>query len=466
MILTVDEILEATCGSLWLGKPGAVFEGASIDSREIKGKELFFPLKGEKEDGHKYIIAALKRGAAGSLLEKKQVSFFSREQFPPGKCVILVNDSQQSLQKIASYYRQKFNIPLLAVTGSNGKTTTKDFLASVLSSRYHVLKTEGNLNNHIGLPLMLLRLRKEHELAVLELGMSSLGEISLLTALSRPSLGVITNIGEAHMEFLGSQENIARAKEELLLMMGSQAAAFLNGDDPFLLRLGKNFRGRTYYFGFNENNDYRVLRHALSREGTDFDVHLPGNKVENFKISLPGKLNIYNALAAIAVGLQLHLKPQQIREGLSRTKFSGMRMEKIWVKSGFYIINDAYNASPSSMKFALQTLQELAGTAKKIAVLGDMLELGPLEAKGHLEIGKYLSDKIDCLVTVGKRAVLIAEGAKKAGFPSQNIFSVKNQTEAVKYLEKHPLPDAFILVKGSRGMYMETVVEELLAKYN
>lgn len=466
MLFTADEVLKVTEGSLWLGKPDTVFEEVSIDSREIKGAELFFPLMGEKENGHKYILEALKRGAAGSLLENKQKELFSKKIFPPGKCIIVVKDSQQSLQKLASYHRSKFALPLLAVTGSSGKTTTKDLTASVLSSRYKVLKTQGNLNNHLGLPLMLLRLRKEHEAAVLELGMSGLGEIAFLARLSRPSIGIITNIGEAHIGLLGSRGNIAKAKGELLCEMGPRTTAFLNGDDPYLQDIGGKFKGRTFYYGFKEGNDFRIMNYSSNGSRTDFKVLFPDGERENFWTPFPGKHHLYNALAAIAAGRHFSLTSAQIKEGLSKTVFSAMRMEKVFLKKGFYIINDAYNANPSSMKYALQSLKEFAGSKKKIAILGDMLELGPLEKEGHLETGAYLTDKVDYLITVGKLAALIAEGAKKAGFPTKNIFMASDHPEAVKLLEQLDLFESFILVKGSRGMSMENIVEELQSKYN
>jgi UDP-N-acetylmuramoyl-tripeptide--D-alanyl-D-alanine ligase len=466
MLFTADEVLKVTGGSLWLGEVDAVFEGLSIDSREIKEGDLFFPLRGAKEDGHSYILGALQRGARGSLLESAQKGQFSQGIFPPGKCIIIVKDSQQSLQKLASYHRNKFEIPFIAVTGSSGKTTTKDFIASVLSSKYKTLKTEGNFNNHLGLPLTLLCLRKGHEAAVLELGMSGRGEIAFLTMLSRPSIGVITNIGEAHIGLLGSKENIAKAKGELLLEMGSGATALLNGDDPLLLHLGGEFKGQVFYYGFTKNSHFRVINYSSNGEGTSFETLLPDGSTENFWIPFPGKHHLYNALAAIAAGWHCMLTPAQIKKGLLKADFSAMRLKKISLKSGFYIVNDAYNANPDSMKFALQSLKKFAGSNKKIAILGDMLELGSLEEERHLEIGAYLVDKIDCLITVGRLAALIAEGARSAGFFSDNIFIANNQTEAIKFLGQQDLHDSFILVKGSRGMYMEGIVEKLLAKYN
>ena len=232
MLFSKEEVLKVTKGKLWRGELCGGFQGVTIDSRQVGGGELFFPLSGEKVNGHVFIPDALQRGAAGSLLEEEWLPNFAAEAFPKNKAIIVVENTLQALHKLAAHHRAKFALPVVAVTGSNGKTTTKDFIASVLSTRYNVLKTEGNLNNHLGLPLMLLRLKKEHQVAVLELGMSGQGEIALLTALCRPARGVITNIGEAHLEFLGSKENIARAKGELPTGTDS-GAGLLNGDDPF-----------------------------------------------------------------------------------------------------------------------------------------------------------------------------------------------------------------------------------------
>ncbi len=467
MLFSVEEVLRVTSGKLWRGELKGSFHRAVIDSREARGGELFFPLQGEKENGHKFILDALNRGANGSLIEEEQIPRFTEGSFPSGKAVIAVKDSLQSLQKLAAYHRGKFSLPVVAVTGSNGKTTTKDFIASVLSTRYNVLKTEGNLNNHLGLPLMLLRLKKEHQAAVLELGMNTLGEIALLTSLCRPDTGIITNIGEAHLGLLGSKENIARAKGELLNNMDSRGKAILNGDDPLLKQMGREFAGQTFYYGFSKETNLRALHAFMDNTGYRFEVLLPDSSAENFWIPLPGKHNVYNALAAIAVGLDFSLTIKEIKGGLLESTFSRMRMEKTLVKSGFWVINDAYNANPTSMKFSLQSLKELARNSVKIAVLGDMFELGSAAEDKHYEIGKVLADVgVDYLIGVGKLAVFMAQGARDAGLPPERIFLSDNHGEAVEYLDSLDLQGAYILIKGSRGMRMEKIAEELLKKYD
>lgn len=468
MLFTAGEIARITGGELWLGKaePGTGFERVIIDSREARAGDFFCPLQGEKDNGHNYILDALARGASGSFLEWKWTERFSRNDFPPEKSIVVVNDTLVSLQKLSSYHRNRFSLHVVAVTGSNGKTTTKDFIASVLSKRYNVLKTEGNYNNHIGLPLTLLRLKREHEVAVLEMAMRGLGEIALLASLSRPSAGVITNIGEAHMELLGSKDNIARAKGELLEALGAEGTAFLNGDDPFLRQMGEKFRGRTFYYGFGKEVDFRVLRYNLDDLGCKFEVLMPGGATKEFWSPLPGRHNVYNALAAISVGLHFSLDHSEILSGLAGCSFSGMRMERTFVKGGFWIINDAYNANPTSMKYALDFLQEWGAGKTRIAVLGDMFELGLLAEEGHREVGRYLADlQLDYLVAVGKMASMVVLGAKERGFPPERIFYAPGHKEAIEFLHSLPLAGSIILVKGSRGMKMEKIVEELLGRF-
>lgn len=456
--------MNVTGGELLQGDPGGCFCRFIIDSRQAKGEELFFPLQGEKENGHRYIIHALNNGASGSLIEKRFLSDFYSAGFPGGKVVIVVDESLRCLQELARYHREKFSLPVIAVTGSNGKTTTKDFISSVLSIRYNVFKTEGNLNNHIGLPLMLLNLKKEHQVAVVEMGMSAPGEISLLASLAKPVLGVITNIGEAHLGLLGSKENIARAKGELLDAIGAEGKVFLNGDDPFLRRMGKKYKGESFFYGFQEGVNLRALNSVCDDFGSRFEVIFPDNNVETFRIPLMGRHNVYNALAAISLGLEFSLGIEEIKDGLSKSAVTGMRMEKKLSRRGFWVINDSYNANPTSMKAALQTLKETAGKGMSVAVLGDMLELGAAAEEEHLKVGEYSAElDIDYLITVGSMGRIIARGARNAGLPPSRVITAVNHREALDYLDSLHLTGSFILIKGSRGMRMETIAKELLA---
>ncbi|MDO9536526.1 MAG: UDP-N-acetylmuramoyl-tripeptide--D-alanyl-D-alanine ligase [Bacillota bacterium] len=466
MLFTVEEVIRITRGKLWWGEPKGAFHGALIDSRAVEGGELFFPLQGDKADGHNFILDALKKGARGSLLERDKLSLLNTGMIPEGKVVIVVENSIHSLQKLASYHRNKFSLPIIAVTGSSGKTTTKDLIASVLSTRYNMLKTEGNLNNHLGVPLTLLRLREEHQAAVMELGMSGLGEIALLTSLTKPAFGVITNIGEAHLGLLGSIDNIARAKGELLKTMGPQGKALLNGDDPLLRAMGDKFEGKSFYYGFEDGADLRALSCSPHDMGYGFEAAFPNGEMKSFWIPLLGKHNVYNALAAAAVGFHFSLEPDEIKKGLAVGNITKLRMEKTLVKGGFWVINDSYNANPASMKAALHSLKESAQNNVSIAVLGEMLELGSAAEEKHFEVGKYLAFLgIDLLITLGTLASHISQGAREAGFPPEKIIEASSNREVIEGLESIHLPGAFILIKGSRGMKMEKIAEELLAKH-
>ena len=468
MSTAIDEVLRATGGKL-LSRGEDDFSGFIIDSRKASekasGGDLFFPLPGENTDGHRYIAKALQNGAVGALMEESWADFVRNEPIPPGKTLILVENIMQAMHQLALFNRQKHPIPLIAVTGSNGKTTTKDLIASVLAVKYNVLKTEANYNNHLGLPLMLLSLNQDHEVAVLEMGMSGLGEIAFLASLALPSLGVITNIGEAHLASLGSRDNIAQAKNELLVSMGAGGKAFLNRDDPYLRKMGADFPGQAYYFGDDQEADLRLLDYSTSSGGgSRFAVYeAQAGDLWEFLLPLPGRHNINNALAAIALGLHFGLNYEEIKTGLDGAEITGMRMEIRQAEGGFQVVNDAYNASPTSMKAALETLVDLAGEKKMIAVLGDMLELGDLTEEGHLEVGRYLAALApEHLVTVGESAALIAQGAAEAGFPEEKIFKAESSREALEHLCSLELQDSCILLKGSRKMRLEQLSEELL----
>lgn len=449
------------------GPVEAWFSGAVIDSRKAQPGDLFVPLQGEKENGHQYILAALEQGAAGSLLEYGEITGFSGLEFPPEKVILAVENALQALQRLARAHRQKFNLPVVAVTGSNGKTTTKDFIAAVLAVRFPVLKTEGNLNNHIGLPLMLLRIKGEHQGVVLEMGMSGYGEIALLTSLCSPNLGVITNIGEAHLEMLGSRANIARAKGELLEEMAPGSTAFLNADDPFLRPMGARFPGQVCTFGFAEEADFRALHCGFEASGYYFTARTPSREdAESYWIPLPGRHNVYNALAALAVGIHLQLTPREIRAGLAAAEVSAMRMERSFAGSGFWIVNDAYNASPTSVQYALDYLVEWAGAQRKIAVLGDMLELGEASETAHRAVGRYAAEiGVDVVFTLGERAKLVAEGALQAGISPEHVFACTDCEEILHRLERFVEKGVTILIKGSRGMKMERIAATLQARY-
>lgn len=445
---TLDEILTATGGKLAGQEYQKSFTGVSTDTRTLKPGSLFIALKGEKFDGHDYIVRAVDSGAAGVVIGKKDV------YVPERTTAILVDDPLSAYQRLARFHRQRFSIPVVAITGSNGKTTTKDMVAAVLSSRMKVLKTEANYNNDVGLPLTLLNINKQHEVAVVEMGMRALGEIRRLAEVALPTIGVVTNVGETHIEILGSVENIATAKGELVEIVGNDGLVILNADNPFVRAMEKKTSARLVFFGFEGGADVRaenlvasdrqISFECVSQKGT-FPVVVPA----------PGKHNAYNALAAIAVGLELGLSPAEINSGLESFLPSAMRLH-VETFGDYTVINDAYNASPMSMAAAAETLAYIA-KGRKIAVLGDMLELGDVAVDAHRRVGEKLAEEgIQVVVTVGKLAKYIAEAALDSGVDV--TVACQTHDEAQEALRKLMRPGDTILIKGSRGMKMETIL--------
>lgn len=454
MKLSCREIAEAAGGTLLKGDPETRVNGVSIDSRDIKPGNLFVPLKGERTDGHKFIAEAVKKGAVGS---------FCAEPLPPESLpgvVIKVEDTLDALQKMAGYNRKKYAPDVIGITGSSGKTTTKDLIATVLGRHYKILKTEGNYNNEIGLPLTLLNITEEHRIAVLELAMSGLGEIALLSQIARPGWAVITNIGEAHIELLGSIDNIARAKGELLESMDKEGVAVLNGDDARLRVMAGRFPGRVYYYGWEADADFRAGEYSFTNEGSEFTVYFPDGQEHVYRIPVPGKHNISNALAALALGYLFGIRADDLEFGLWERNDSGGRMQLKTLDSGLKIFDDTYNANPGSMKASLDVVKNIKTPGVKIAVLGDMLELGEFSENAHREIGKKVAESgIDYLITVGGQAKYIG---REAVDKKLKVFICSNNDEAWSCLQDIYLPEnSYILLKGSRGMKLEEIVNRL-----
>lgn len=456
MKLKGSEIIEATGGSLLQGDPEQYISGYAIDSRQVKRGDLFIPFRGEQTDGHLYLDKAAKKGAVAAFHE---LAVIRKDSVPDNILLIGVENSLLALQKLASVYRKRFKLPVIGITGSSGKTTTKDFTAGVLSAKYNLLKTTGNLNNEIGLPLTILQLESNHQAAVLEMGMSAPGEITTLCEIAEPSIGVITNIGEAHIELLGSMEAIANAKGELLDYLGSGGVAVLNGDDPRLLKIGRRFPGKAFYYGFNQGD---IEGFSLSQRGEKcfFRVRFPDKSEGLFESPLPGRESASNALAALTVGYILGLSLQQMKEGLQKSETTAGRLQVLYNRDEVGIIDDTYNANPDSVKAALKVLTELGGS-NTVAVLGDMLELGFAASEAHCSIGRFAADcSIRHLVTVGEMAALAAEEAAKAGL---SVSKCRDHDQALLALSKLPLTKGwYVLVKGSRGMQMEKIVNKLV----
>ncbi|MFT9493494.1 UDP-N-acetylmuramoyl-tripeptide--D-alanyl-D-alanine ligase [Anaerosolibacter sp.] len=456
--LAVREIVLATNGELIFGDPETFIQGIAIDSRKVKKGELFIPLIGEHFDGHSFIGDVLRHGAGGVLCARSK---YESVEMDENQCVVLVDDTLKAMQSLAKYYLSKFEIPVIGVTGSTGKTSTKDMIYAVLSQRYKVLRNQGNFNNHIGLPLTIFDLENHHELAVLEMGMSGLGEISLLAELVRPTIAAITNIGLSHIEHLGSQENIMKAKMEITNYFHKGSRLIVNGDDEHLGTLQhKEFHFDIIYIGVHGRYNYIAENiQDLGEYGSQFDLSIGSHKY-TFKLKVPGKHNIYNALIAIVIGIEMNVDIRLIQGALEEFGGSKMRLNIFSTSEGIKIINDAYNASPDSMMSAISVLDKMIAN-RKIACLGDMLEMGEYTERGHYQVGAEIMNghKLDMLIAVGNSARYIAAGAKEHGFDQKYIFICKDNHGAIEILKEILKCGDAVLVKGSRGMKMEEIVE-------
>jgi len=433
-------------------------KGVSIDSRHIKEGELFVALKGDRFDGHDFVPDAIKKGAWGALVER--VALESKFASLGGiKNILPVEDTLFALQELSHMHRKKFSIPLVGITGSNGKTTTKEMLAGILRQKGPVLKNEGNLNNHIGVPLTLLKLNKKHKTAVVEMGMSAPGEIDMLARLVSPTVGVNTNIGPAHLEFLGSLDGVAQAKGELLDNLRPDGAAVLNADDRYFGTLKSKFNGRIVTFGIENGADVRATDVRQDRDYTDFTLTADGSTVK-VRLQAIGRHNVYNALAAAAAAIAADMPLEAVKYGLDDFVPVAMRSE-IKELQGRTVLADYYNANPASMEAALVTLMSLKSNKQAIAVLGDMLELGETSAEAHRELGRTAARLgVDIIITFGTLMKHTAEGALGAGLPRERVLETQTHAEAAGLVRELSRPGDVVLVKGSRGMKMEKVLEE------
>ncbi len=433
-------------------------KGVSIDSRTIKQGELFVAIKGDRFDGHDFVPEAIKRGAWGAIVERSVLE--SRYASLGGlKNIIAVEDTLLSLQEMSAAHRKKFSIPFVGITGSNGKTTTKEMLASILRQKGPVLKNEGNLNNHIGVPLTLMGLNASHKSAVVEMGMSGPGEIKMLSRLVMPTVGVITNIGPAHLEFLGSVDMVLQAKGELLENMEPNSIAVLNADDRYFETLRNKFSGSMLTFGINKASDVTAIDIRQGKNFTDFNIRSDG-AVVRVRLQAVGRHNVYNALAAAAAALAVGMPIESVKYGLEDFAPISMRSVVKQIK-GRLVLEDCYNANPRSMEAALETLVSIRQGRKIIAVLGDMLELGKASADAHREIGRTAARLgVDLLITVGTLSKFIGDGARYAGMSGDRAIEAGSNAEAAALLREHSQNGDAILIKGSRAMKMEEILEE------
>ncbi|MCC6139531.1 MAG: UDP-N-acetylmuramoyl-tripeptide--D-alanyl-D-alanine ligase [Nitrospira sp.] len=438
----------------------------SLDSRAIRAGELFIAIRGDRFDGHDYVAAALSQGAAGVIVQDTYVvtpALLKAAATSAPPFILGVRDPLFAYQQLATHHRSRFDIPLVAVTGSNGKTTTKDMVASVMGQRWQVLKTESNFNNRIGVPHTLLRLTNRHEAAVIEMGVDNIGQTTRLCEIARPTIGVITNIGPDHLEFFGSMEGSAQAKAELLDLLPPDGTAILNADDPYFDYLAARARCRVLSFGYSPKADVQALQEKSDGpDGTVFRLLLPG-KVRHtvVRMKVQGSHNVANALAAAAVGTVLGLSGTDIAQGLSRFRPAAMRSQ-IVMSQGIRVINDCYNANPASMKAAVQLLAQSGTGRKTIAVLGDMLELGPGAVRMHEEVGAFVAQQgVSQLIASGALGRGLADGARRAGMEPSRVLEVADAAAAAAAVKAMAASGDVVLVKASRGMKMEQVVSAL-----
>jgi UDP-N-acetylmuramoyl-tripeptide--D-alanyl-D-alanine ligase len=418
-----------------------VFTGVSTDTRTISDGNIFFAIKGENFDGADYVMGALEKGAACAVTERKIND----------PRVIVVKDTVKALGELAKHHREKYNIPVIAITGSVGKTTVKNMLISVLLGKFNVHSTEGNMNNHIGLPVMLMNLNENHGISVLEMGMSGFGEIDYLSYIAKPDYAIITNIGMSHIGMLGSRENILKAKSEIMNYMKPGGTVLVNGDDDLLKSIKVPDGVKLLKYGISSENDYIAEGIEIGANGS-FVFNSDGTE---FTLPVPGAHNVVNAMAAVAMGRLHGLDEKTIKEGLMSFKQSKMRMHR-FEKDGISYINDAYNANPQSMRAALDILK--ASNGRKIAALGDMLEMGDFSKEEHVKLGSYAAGCADILIFCGNEAGNMEKGAIQSGFGG-TVHTFKNSDDAAGLLESTVSPGDNVLVKGSRGMKMENMLE-------
>lgn len=450
----IEELIKAVNGVINnnIDTKDIFIKNVSIDTRNIKPGDLFIPIIGENFDGHNFINDAFEKGAVACL---------SQENIDANNIVINVKDTKKALKDFATYYRSLFNIPVVALTGSSGKTTTKDMIASCLSIKYKTLKTEGNFNNEIGLPLTIFNIEEDTEVVVLEMGMNHFGEIRNLSEIAKPDIALITNIGVSHIENLGSREGILRAKYEIFDYLKENGIKVLNGDDDMLCTLKEeNNKLKTYFYSINKKLDaYATNIKENGINGISATINY-FNKSFNVLLSLPGKHMISNALAVTLVCESLGLKEDEIKKGLETFKPSKMRMDIIKTDK-YTIINDVYNANPNSMKASLDVLATLEG--RKVAILGDMFELGNYSNDMHYEIGKYAVEKdIDELIFIGDYSYYMLQGAKDNIKNNSSINYFKTQDEFINNVDNLLKIGDIILVKASRGMKLENTVDKIM----
>jgi UDP-N-acetylmuramoyl-tripeptide--D-alanyl-D-alanine ligase len=453
---SLNFIAAACHGELLHGSPQTRVQQVSTDSRQVRSGDLFVALSGERFDGHKFVEDAARKGAAGVVVGR------SHSPRSVGDCaVILVDDTRQALGRLATQYRAEFQIPVVAVAGSNGKTTTKELVASVLSQRRSTLYSEASFNNDIGVPLTLLRMEGSHQAAVLEAGTNHPGELAPLVKMIRPDYGVLTCIGREHLEFFGDLEGVAREEGSLAELLPASGKLFLNGDDVWASAIAQRTTARVVRVGLAEHNDWRARGVRLCKDGVTFRVSGPqAAYAGSYKIHLLGRHQVINALFAIAIGAEMGLEAADIARGLASCKPPKMRMQ-LWEFNGIKVLDDAYNANADSMLAALRTLQELPCKGRRVAVLGDMAELGGHSEAAHEEVGGQAARLgVGQLFAIGRMASALARGARAAGL--NRIMEFGDVEAAAAAVRGFLRPGDVVLLKASRATRLERLSEIIL----
>lgn len=457
MELRLDEIAQNTAGQILQGEPSRTFQDFNIDSRISKPGELFFAIVAQR-DGHDYVPNALAQGAAGAVVSRPV------PLADPTSAVLLVDETLEALQALAHQVVQKLDTRIIGITGSVGKTTTKEFLYSLLSTSFPTFKSSGNFNNHLGLPLSLLHLAPQDEWAVLEYGMSHAGEIAALTRIAAPDIAVLTNIKPVHLEFFSGLHEIALAKKEILDGMKPDGTAVLNGDDPLVREISQDHIGTTIFFGSDENCSIRACNlQPCGWKGITFDL-VYGENCSPIELPFFNQAHLQNFLAAAAAAFVCGVPLERIQTQALKLKPYDKRGQVYSLKNNIRIIDDSYNSNPAALSLALQSLAELPGE-RKLVVLGDMLELGAQEEDFHVQAGKEIAKlRIGLLITVGSLGRFIATGALSAGMKTENILSFSDSDAAAEEIQSLLEEGDVVLVKGSRGVGMDRIVTKLLER--
>lgn len=463
--LKVEDVLRETKGKLVIGKKEEICENFSFDTRNIIENGTFVGIKGERADGSTLWKEALDNGAKIAIVENINFTYAEMEAYKSkDKTIIKVEDTLKVLTQIAKYKRTLYNIPVVGVTGSVGKTSTKDIIASVVSQKYKTLKTEGNNNNHIGVPKTILRL-KDEEAAVVEMGMNHLGEIEALANISMPTLAVITNVGTSHIGNLGSRQNILKAKLEILEGM-KEKKIVINNDNDLLHKWYEENKNNyeIITFGIVNDSDFMAEDIILNDYGSSFICEAKGEKI-SINVPVVGEHYIYNALCAVAVGKTLDLTDEQIEAGIENVQIAKKRMEIVNLKNNVTLVNDTYNASLESVKEALKYISNIS-SGRKIAVLGDILELGEFSSQIHEKIGKEVArQKIDVLICSGTHSEIICDIAAENGIKDENIYYEQNTKSVIKRIKENMKKGDVILLKASNGMKFSEIATELIEKF-